>query len=668
MEAIAKKGLNSNQLKLIAIIAMTVDHLTWVIWPGYQTGWPQLALHCVGRITAPIMWFFIAEGYHYTHSFKKYALRLLLFVAGIAGIIYFRTESWSVLTGIALVTLLPFILLIKYHNRLFHRKDYLEKKAEVNRQELAALDYDTSCFDGGEEFADPAHLYAYDLDVFGTHSLFQYINRTCTEPGRRLLADWLGQHLTKKEDILERQAAVRELAPELKFRQRFRILGLLHKGKAADETELKAWAASPGTFRKSRLLRVLPATVTGINGACLLLVVAGYLPASMWGVIWTLFVVAGFAFTGKITKIQAVYGKKLQILGTYAGLLRLMEARPMQCRLLKSIKEEIGGEQRKASLSISRLSKLMNELDQRNNMFMYVILNGLFFWELRQIMRIEAWKEQYAGELPQWLDALGQMDALNSLATFAYNHPAYAYPTLLDKADMAAAKAGISSDARKAGAANTGSNARFILRAKALGHPLMHRDRCVRNDIDMEKRPFFIIITGANMAGKSTYLRTIGVNYLLACTGMPVCAEEMEVYPARLITSLRTSDSLTDNESYFFAELKRLKLIIDKLQAGEELFIILDEILKGTNSMDKQKGSFALIKQFMALEADGIIATHDLLLGTLIDLFPENIRNFRFEADITDNELTFSYRLRPGVAQNMNACFLMKKMGIAVTD
>ena len=556
-------------------------------------------------------------------------LRLLLFVAGIAGIIYFRTESWSVLTGIAL---------------------------------------DTSCFDGGEEFADPAHLYAYDLDVFGTHSLFQYINRTCTEPGRRLLADWLGQHLTKKEDILERQAAVRELAPELKFRQRFRILGLLHKGKAADETELKAWAASPGTFRKSRLLRVLPATVTGINGACLLLVVAGYLPASMWGVIWTLFVVAGFAFTGKITKIQAVYGKKLQILGTYAGLLRLMEARPMQCRLLKSIKEEIGGEQRKASLSISRLSKLMNELDQRNNMFMYVILNGLFFWELRQIMRIEAWKEQYAGELPQWLDALGQMDALNSLATFAYNHPAYAYPTLLDKADMAAAKAGISSDARKAGAANTGSNARFILRAKALGHPLMHRDRCVRNDIDMEKRPFFIIITGANMAGKSTYLRTIGVNYLLACTGMPVCAEEMEVYPARLITSLRTSDSLTDNESYFFAELKRLKLIIDKLQAGEELFIILDEILKGTNSMDKQKGSFALIKQFMALEADGIIATHDLLLGTLIDLFPENIRNFRFEADITDNELTFSYRLRPGVAQNMNACFLMKKMGIAVTD
>ena len=170
------------------------------------------------------------------------------------------------------------------------------------------------------------------------------------------------------------------------------------------------------------------------------------------------------------------------------------------------------------------------------------------------------------------------------------------------------------------------------------------------------------------MAGKSTYLRTVGVNSLLACMGAPVWADEMEIYPARLVTSLRTSDSLTDNESYFFAELKRLKLIIDKLEAGEELFIILDEILKGTNSMDKQKGSFALIKQFMSMNANGIIATHDLLLGTLIEAFPENIRNYCFEADITNNELTFSYRMRNGVAQNMNACFLMKKMGIAVID
>ena len=203
---------------------------------------------------------------------------------------------------------------------------------------------------------------------------------------------------------------------------------------------------------------------------------------------------------------------------------------------------------------------------------------------------------------------------------------------------------------------------------KALGHPLLRRDACVRNDISIEKSPWFLIITGANMAGKSTYLRTVGVNYLSACIGAPVYADSLTVYPAKMVTSLRTSDSLVSNESYFFAELKRLKMIIDRLQQGEKLFIILDEILKGTNSMDKQKGSFALIKQFMSMDANGIIATHDLLLGTLIDAFPQNIRNYCFEADITNNELTFSYQMRSGVAQNMNACFLMKKMGIAVID
>ena len=511
--------------------------------------------------------------------YRTSMLRLLLFVAGVAGLIYFRAESWAVLIGIVLVTLLPFLLLVKYHNRLFGRKDYIEKKMEINRQEADAIDYRFDKFDDGAKFADPSHLYSYDLDVFGPHSLFQYINRTCTQPGRAKLAAWFGQHLKDKESIRQRQEAVKELSAELDFRQHFRITGLLHKGKAADEAELRAWTESPSVFRRYRLLRVLPPVVTGINALCLVLVACGVMPGTLWGILWVCFVSAGFCFTGKVSKMQALYGKKLQILGTYARLLHVMEEQPMKSNLLQQIKNNIGGDkQQKASLAIRRLSQLMNELDQRNNMFMYVVLNGLFFWELRQMMRIEAWKEEYASNLPQWLKAIAEMDALNSLATFAYNHPDYTYPTLLSRADI--------------------GKDDFRLQARALGHPLMERDRCVRNDIDMTGRPAFTIITGANMAGKSTYLRTIGVNYLLACVGAPVCATSMQLYPAQLITSLRTTDSLTDNESYFFAELKRLKLIIDKLQAGEELFIILDEILKGTNSMDKQKGSLALVKQF----------------------------------------------------------------------
>lgn len=260
--------------------------------------------------------------------------------------------------------------------------------------------------------------------------------------------------------------------------------------------------------------------------------------------------------------------------------------------------------------------------------------------DTRHSIALVKWKERHHNDIVGWIEALAEIDAYLSMGNYAFNHPDYIYPEVSDNY--------------------------FVMKGKALGHPLINRDVCVRNKIDIPKSPWFLIITGANMAGKSTYLRTVGINYLMACTGLPVCAEKMIFYPAHLVTSLRTSDSLASNESYFFAELKRLKMIIDRLQKGEKLFIILDEILKGTNSADKQKGSMALMKQLVKLQSCGIIATHDLVLGSLEEEFPNEIKNYRFEADITDNELTFSYQLREGVAQNMNACFLMRKMGITV--
>ena len=569
-------------------------------------------------------------------------IRLILFTAGVAGVIYFWSYGWMAVALMALVTFLPFLILIKKHNRMFYKKEYLEKKMEINIQEINALDYDISSFDDGSDFTDQEHLYTFDLDVFGEHSLFQLINRTSTKLGKIRLGDWFNTHLLERKCIEERQEAVRELKPELKFRQRFRVLGLLYRGEVADEQEIRDWAKSPGYYRKYAFLRALPTLVFLTNILLLVLAVLKISTFSIAGMAFVGFIFLSLIFSKGITRIQAMYGRKLQILGTYAGLIRLIEKIKVEAKELKEIKELVGNDKKTASQSVKRLSDLMNALDQRNNIMIAAILNGLFFWELRQMMRIEAWKEGCADELPRWLEAIGKMDALCSLATFAYNNPGYVYPQIDDK--------------------------QFCMRAKALGHPLMNREKCVRNDIDMSKRPFFIIITGANMAGKSTYLRTVGINHLLACLGMPVFAKEMIICPTQLVTSLRTSDSLNDNESYFFAELKRLKLIIDMLASGKELFIILDEILKGTNSVDKQKGSFALISQFIALKTNGIIATHDLLLGTLADKYPENIKNYCFEAEIKNNELTFSYRLKEGVAQNMNACFLMKKMGIAVVE
>ena len=271
-----------------------------------------------------------------------------------------------------------------------------------------------------------------------------------------------------------------------------------------------------------------------------------------------------------------------------------------------------------------------------------LLFNPVLCWGVRYAIKIERWTETYRTHLPYWFDTLAHFDAWNSLSTFAYTHPDYCYPKINTK--------------------------HFIFEGKELGHPLLDRSLCVTNDVTIAREKYFLVITGANMAGKSTFLRTIGVNHVLACIGAPVYAHSLEVFPGNLVTNLRTTDSLADHESYFFSELKRLKMIIDRLHSGEHLFIILDEILKGTNSEDKQKGSLALMKQLISLNGNGIIATHDLVLGTLEQNYPKNVKNYSFEAEIINDELFFDYKIKEGVAKNMNATFLMKKMGITGID
>lgn len=257
-------------------------------------------------------------------------LRILLFLTGAAGVYHGGTSQWQLSLGIAMGCLVPFLLLMRYHNRLFARKAFLEKLVEINRQEIEAQELRFDSLPDGEEFVDPAHLYSYDLDIFGPRSLFQYLNRTCTPTGKRQLAAWLNAHLTDKEQIEQRQEAVRELAPALTYRQHFRVWGLLHKGAATDVEELRSWGAAPSYFRSRRWMRRLPLAVGATNGLCLLAVWAGLMSASVWGAIWMLFVTVAFVFTQRITKIQAFYGKKLQILATYNILLRLSEEQQWQ--------------------------------------------------------------------------------------------------------------------------------------------------------------------------------------------------------------------------------------------------------------------------------------------------------------------------------------------------
>lgn len=567
-------------------------------------------------------------------------LRLVL-VAGAFGLIWgLRESGWLWMTISLLICAGLFAFLMWRHFKLFARKSDLERLIRLNELELKGLDYDFSAFDGAPDKIDPAHPFSLDLDLFGDHSLFQSINRTVTVCGRELLANWLQEPLTDKVAIEQRQTFVRELSERADLRQRFYVEGGDQVGDLSDLGRLDHLAERPSLFSGNHWLELL---VWLVPAGWFVLLVAyglGWLAESWLGFYLLFALMVGYARSKALNKLYERVNRLEGILKAYARLARLLEAESFQSAEGKEIHDLlVGKDGAVASEAIHQLSRLIGGLDQRYSAA-GVVLNLFWMRDTRLAIRLERWLSRFGSEMVGWLDALARFDAYASLAGFAFNHPDYVYPTLTDHY--------------------------FTMEGKRLGHPLLDRNRCVRNDVHVPDAPWFLIITGANMAGKSTYLRTVGVNYLLACVGAPVCAESLTLCPASLMTSLRTSDSLASHESYFFAELKRLQTIILRLRHGERLFIILDEILKGTNSEDKQKGSLALMKQLVGLGSCGIIATHDLLLGSLEREFPEAIKNYRFEADIKNNELSFSYQLREGIAQNMNACFLMQKMGIIV--
>ena len=284
---------------------------------------------------------------------------------------------------------------------------------------------------------------------------------------------------------------------------------------------------------------------------------------------------------------------------------------------------------------LNDLFRELGNLDQRNNAFFAILANGFILWDLRYAYRVEQWIMKNETHMEKWFEAVVEFDALNSMANYAFNHPAFTFPEI-----------------------HSGNS---VIKADELGHPLLPDNRRICNDIGINDGNFFII-TGANMAGKSTFLRTVALSVVMSNMGMPVCARNYKYRPIKLISSMRTSDSLKDDESYFFSELKRLKYIVDQIQK-DTYFIILDEILKGTNSKDKAEGSQQFVERLVASHSTGLIATHDLSLCAISQKFSE-VKNYFFEAQIIKDELYFDYRFKSGVCQNMNASFLLKKMGI----
>jgi DNA mismatch repair ATPase MutS len=589
------------------------------------------------------------------HIYHIGTARLFLIAGMIATLWLCRNNELPVLIAITAIFLLLFLILVVYHAKLHDGRTYEEGYIRLCENELKALDYDFSAFDGAPEHADTQHSFSLDLDLFGERSLFQSVNRTVTQMGREKLIDRFKQPSDDKDEIVTYQDGTFEISKMHCFRHKFYVTGEI---ASKEKKDIKYLFSEEDNRQKRISDSVLYNVMIWLTPAIWMLLIAGYIfNVVTIGALGIYFVIS-FMLTNlpakRIQKLHASVNKTENILKTYSALMEQIEQENFSSIILQTYKQKLNGKQAKkknnkpyeenktsASSAIKRLSRYIGALDQRFSAI-GIILNLIYMRDTRQAIGIEKWKTEHSGEMKEWFDALGAIDAFCSFGTFAFNHPDYIYPSV--------------------------SESYFFMKGTGLGHPLLHRNKCVCNDIHIPHSKYFLIITGANMAGKSTYLRTIGVNFLFACMGMPVYAETLTVYPAHLVTSLRTADSLISNESYFFAELKRLKIIIDRLNANEQLFIILDEILKGTNSIDKQKGSISLIKQLIKKGTCGIIATHDLLLGTLSETFPNNVYNRRFEADIKNDELTFTYKIRDGIAQNMNATFLMKKMGISGDD
>lgn len=547
-------------------------------------------------------------------------------------VIYFGFTQHNLLYLAALLLVL-FVILVRRHSILFDEKTHLENLVALNDAENKAAVGNYAALATGVEYIDPHHPYSHDLDIFGEGSLFQYINRCNTRGGKRKFADRLLGPLPSAESIYAQQQAIRELSSNTDFRQHFQAAGKEMDEQPDDRAQLDTWLKQPAFLYGKPVYRYLLAIFPAVTIA--LIVFAFFFPVLKGYAI--LFALAQWAILGfHIKKVNAFHdyiSRKKNILKKFSRLLHYLQHTTFQAPLLKRLSEHA----HEADAKVKSLASLVSSLDARLNAMTTLVVNSLLLYDLQCVYRLEKWKADHADKLIAWLNTVDEMEVLTSFDTFAFNHPKFQYAGIHDK---------------------------LAIEIEQLSHPLIREQERVANDLTLGNNQSVLIVTGANMAGKSTFLRTIGVNLVLALSGAPVCAQAFRCPIIHLRTGMRTADSLKDHQSYFYAELNRLKTIMDELRNDKPLLILLDEILKGTNSTDKQAGSIALVKQLLPHPCLAMVATHDLALGELQTEYPDRVRNYCFEATIENDQLSFDYKLKPGRAQKMNATFLMKKMGI----
>lgn len=561
--------------------------------------------------------------------------RLLIALVAIAGFYWYYQSKETVLLITAIVAVVLFFILMKLHQQASRQRTFIKTLRIINEEEISYLRKESLPFENGDEYKEDNHAYTNDLDLFGYRSLYQNLNRTATQMGKHRLATQL-QQVLPNEAILKNQEAIRELGKKRKERQEFYALGRIANDNKDIYNKLVQWSAQEERPVGKPLLAIaylLPAILIGS-----LVAYAFTRNEIFWDIVTKLFpinLLIFFFLVKRIKKAMFSADKVNEMLKEYSAMFQRIESATYNSQRLVTLQQKLQVTGAQASTELKKLASIFAGMETVQNPFSAVIMNGLYLHHIHQLHKLNVWKKKYAAYIPEWLDVLGEMEMLNSLANLHNNNPGFSFPSL---------------------------NEDHIISFTALGHPLIVEDKRVCNDVTFDEHRF-IVLTGSNMSGKSTFLRTLGVNMVLAGMGSAICAATANIHPLKIFVSMRQTDSLADSESYFFAEVKRLKYIMDQLH-HEVCFVLLDEILRGTNSDDKRSGTIGVIEKIITQKAIGAIATHDLEVCLTADLHPDLLINKCFEVEIINDDLVFDYKLRNGICKNKSATFLMKKMKI----
>ncbi len=565
-------------------------------------------------------------------------LRLLTFLLAAFLIGYSAYSGRGDFLLYALSPAVAFIFLVVNYRRLVKSAIYLENMVAINQKNLQRLAWQWPAFsEKGEQYASPEHPYCTDLNIFGPGSLFQYISSTVTRGGEEALADILkGQK--DPASIFERQESVKELSEKLDWRQRFQAAGMETKVKQENPEELLAWSKDQQAgVNIPNFLLILPF----ITALLFLLYYLQHLPLPVPLALTVVQYGIVFSTAKKIHREFDRTQVASDRLKQYAALLKCIESNSFNAARLRRLQENLTGKGQTASKQIKALAGIVDLTQFRHNHpILYVPVNTLTFWDLFTAKKLSTWKKSSGASLETWLGVISDFEVQVSLAGLAYDNPGWVYPEITEEPP--------------------------VLNTSSLGHPLINPEVRVCNDLAMPSPGTALIITGSNMSGKSTLLRTVGLNLVLAYAGAPVCAASLKAAYMPIYSKMQVVDDLTQGVSTYYAELTRIKMVIEAARSGEQIIYLLDEIFKGTNSKDRILGTKAVIRMLSSLPTLGLLTTHDLELAALADESPELVKNYHFDDQIENDRISFDYKLKPGVSTSTNAIALMKMVGIDV--